>query len=105
MADQDTTHAEAARKRLAEEQKVTDRIKADAAARLKGKPTPTQEENDLAALGQSFVGQEHEPDGSDLDPNVRQVEGRHLEHSRGGGYQTRQSTAQHRSSASSSSSS
>ena len=63
MAD-DTT--ETAKKKLAEERKVSDKVKADFAERAKGKPTPTQEENDLAALGAHIT--EHEPDGSDPDP-------------------------------------
>jgi hypothetical protein len=90
MAEQQDTATENARKRLAEEKKVSDKVKADAAERLKGKPTPTQEENDLAALGAHIV--EHEPDGSDLDPNVRQIEAGKPS---GAPYQTRQSTAQH----------
>jgi hypothetical protein len=92
MADNEAT--EAAKKKLAEERKVSDKVKADFAQRAKGKPTPTQEENDLAALGATFT--EHEPDGSDPDPNVR-----HVEAEKPGGYQTRHQTAapqaQHRS--------
>jgi hypothetical protein len=57
---------------------------------MKGKPTPTQEENDLAVLGAPVF--EKEDDGSGPDPNVR-----HVEANKPGTYQTRQSTAQHRS--------
>jgi hypothetical protein len=84
MANQSPEN-EAAAKQLAVEQQTTNRIKADYLERMKGKPTPTQEENDLAALGAHF--HEHEADGSDPDPNVKVSEptspGR-------GGYQTRQ---------------
>jgi hypothetical protein len=84
MADDPAT--ENAKKQLAESKKVTEKMKQDAAERLKGKPTPTQEENDLAALGAHI--HEHEPDGSDPDPNVR-----HVEADKAQGYQTRQHTA------------
>ena len=53
------------------------------ADRTKGKPTPTQEENDLAAHGAHFL--EHEDDGSGPDPfNTRSMEAKP-----GGGYETR----------------
>ena len=57
-----------AQKQLAEERKAVERLHAEFAQRTKGKPTPTQEENDLAALGAHIL--EHESDGSDPDPNV-----------------------------------
>lgn len=62
------------------------------AERTKGRPTPTQEENDEAAvqLGK-FTGGEHSADGSDPDPSG-QVS-RHLEGRPGGGYATRSHTA------------
>jgi hypothetical protein len=82
----------AAAKQLAEERKYSDASKAEYQARMKGKPTPTQEENDLAALGAHFA--EHEPDGSDPDPynNPSQMT-KVSEPTKpsGGGYQTRQS--------------
>jgi hypothetical protein len=54
------------------------------AARTKGKPTPTQAENDEAALGKYIA--EHEADGADLEPVAK-----HMEAKPGGqGYQTRQ---------------
>ena len=55
-------------------------------ARTKGKPTPTQVENDEAALGKYIA--EHEADGGDLDPVAKHMEGKP-----GGGYQTRQTQA------------
>jgi hypothetical protein len=67
---------EAAKKRLAEENKLREKSAAEYAERMKGKPTPTQEENDLAALGHTFV--EHEDDGSKhetpLNERTRQLE-------------------------------
>lgn len=57
--------------------------------RTKGRPTPTQEENDEAALGKHIM--EHSADGSDPDPS--EVQRRHLEAGPGGGYTTRQSQA------------
>jgi hypothetical protein len=68
MADQVQHENEAAKQQLTEERKVSDKTRADFIERTKGKPTPTQEENDLAVLGAHF--HEHEPDGSELDPNV-----------------------------------
>jgi hypothetical protein len=59
----------------------------------KGKPTPTQDENDRAACGEGFV--EHEDDGSGPDPYAqenRQSTAEPTSHS--GGYATRQSTAE-----------
>ena len=63
-------HEEATKKRLADEQKAREKAQAeqrDASSAVK--PTPTQEENDLAASGVHVV--EHEPDGSPPDPGVR----------------------------------
>jgi hypothetical protein len=94
MAEERNTGMEAAKKQLAEERKLTERSREEFAERTKGKPTPTQEENDLHALGANF--HEHEPDGSPLDPFVnqtRQHETKHLEAEKpekGSGYQTRQ---------------
>jgi hypothetical protein len=68
MADQPQHENEVAKRQLAEDQKATEKSRQDFVERTKGKPTPTQEENDLAVLGAHF--HEHEPDGSDLDPNV-----------------------------------
>lgn len=61
------------------------------ARRTKGKPTPTQVENDEAKLGKHFM--QHEPDGSDPEGETEQ---RAMHGSSGGSYQTRQSTPQHR---------
>ena len=91
MADDAAT--EQAKKQYEEEKKVTEKVRADSAARLKGKPTPTQEENDLAALGAHIL--EHESDGSDPDPGLTPAATKHLEasQSRPQTYQTRQQTA------------
>ena len=79
---------EAAAKLLAEERKATEKSRQDFLDRMKGKPTPTQEENDLAALGAHF--HEHEPDGADPDPYAaKQSEPRKPA---AGGYSTRQVT-------------
>jgi len=62
---------EAAKKRLADEKAAREKIAQDAPEAPK--PTPTQEENDLAALGVHVP--EHEPDGSPLqDPFAQQLE-------------------------------
>jgi hypothetical protein len=84
MADDPAT--EAAKKRLAEERELQEKSRAEYAERQKGKPTPTQEENDIAALGGHVL--EHEDDGSGPEPGVqtRQSEAKRPS---GGGYQTR----------------
>jgi hypothetical protein len=85
MADNEAT--EAAKKRLTEEREITEVSRREYAERAKGKPTPTQEENDLAALGAHLV--EKEEDGSPPDPNVRQTKQSEPNKPVGGGYQTR----------------
>lgn len=54
---------------LARTKEARDRSWAQYEVLMQGKPTPTQEENDLAALGAHVT--EKEPDGSALDPNQR----------------------------------
>jgi hypothetical protein len=75
------------------EKQVSEHIRKDAQERLsRGRPTPTQEENDRAALGEHVF--EKEDDGSGPDPNVVEREKRDrergMEPGKGGGYQTRQ---------------
>lgn len=71
MADQEHHHdpkqrEEATRKRLADEKAAREKAQAAQLASMEGvKPTPTQEENDLAASG---VQIELEPDGSPEQP-------------------------------------
>jgi hypothetical protein len=65
---------------------VAERIRSEYAERMKGRPTPTQEECDMAMLGAHIL--HHDDDGSGPDLNVKA-----LEASRGSGYQTRQATA------------
>ena len=84
MADDAT---EAAKKRLAEEREATEKSRQDFAERMKGKPTPTQEENDLAALGAHIT--EHEEDGSGPDPSLTKTAEAKKP---AGSYQTRQVT-------------
>jgi len=92
LADNPAT--EAAKKAVEADKKLLERSRAEYAARTKGKPTPTQEENDLAVCGAHIIA--HEPDGSDPDPNVLggPVENRHVEAHRPQTYQTRQHKAE-----------
>jgi hypothetical protein len=64
------------------------------AARTKGKPTPTQEENDRAAMGEHIL--EHEADGSDVQEplGVPPAGSKQLGAKPAGGYQTRQAQPQ-----------
>ncbi|WP_028164117.1 hypothetical protein [Bradyrhizobium elkanii] len=64
MTDQANEQREAAKKKLAEAREARDK---ESERMAKAKPTPTQEENDLARLG-VYVG-EHEDDGSGPDPH------------------------------------
>jgi hypothetical protein len=95
MADQ----AEAAARKQATETRaeVDKRTKETMERMAKSKPTPTQEENDLAKLGVHVP--DKEDDGSGPDPSTNLVQQRHSEAkpAGGGGYQTRHSTAEHRS--------
>jgi hypothetical protein len=85
----DDAATENAKKVLAEEQKATEKSRADFASRSKGKPTPTQEELNMSALGAHIL--EHEEDGSDPDPNIQT---RHMEASPSSGRQSSYSTKQ-----------
>jgi hypothetical protein len=75
MAEHEDDSTVNAKKRLADEKKLSDRSRAEYAERMKGKPTPTQEENDLAALGAHIA--HHEEDGSDPDPHGQTVPDQH----------------------------
>jgi hypothetical protein len=89
MADTKTDARQAEdKKRLAAEREAREKA---ARERKRGRPTPTQDEADLAALGHH---PELSPDGSEEEkPAGHQT--RHMEPaSGGGGYQTRQSTPQ-----------
>jgi hypothetical protein len=91
MADQELS--EAAKQRLAGQREAVQRSHAEFAQRTKGRPTPTQEENDQAAMGKRF--EKLSEDGSDPDLGAVPVEHRQMEGRAGerGSYQTRQSTA------------
>jgi len=84
----DNPAEKAAREQLEKDREVLERSRAEFAERTKGKPTPTQEENDLAVLGAPVF--EKEDDGSGPDPNINP---RHQEGRPGGTYQTRHATA------------
>jgi hypothetical protein len=82
----DDPQTEAAKKAVADDKKLSDKSRAEFVERTKGKPTPTQEENDLAVCGAHIL--EHEPDGSDPDPNVKSLEA-DKSHAKPQSYQTR----------------
>lgn len=83
--------SQAARKQLADDKEAM-KAQQEQRDKNKGTPTPTQEEADLLKLGEHPDLAE---DGSAEDPNVGFGVTRHMEGSKGGGYATRQSTAQH----------
>lgn len=89
MAENDTT--EAAKRQLAVEREATEKSRAEYAERAKGKPTPTQEENDIAMLGGHIA--EHEDDGSGPDPHNKALQGSKQSEAQkpSGDYATRQS--------------
>src|SRR5262245_35016627 len=84
----DDANTENAKRQLQLDREALEKSRAEFAERTKGKPTPTQEENDLAALGAPVF--EKEDDGSGPDPNIH----RHQEGRPGGQYQTRHTVAQ-----------
>ena len=60
---------EATKKRLADEKAHREKARAEQQEAMKDvKPTPTQEENDLAAMGEHII--EHEHDGSPYEGDV-----------------------------------
>jgi hypothetical protein len=87
--------AEAARKRVADARENAKKSHEDYAERMAGKPTPSQEENDLAAEGAHII--EHDADGSPPDPHGGPIQGRAMEAkpTSGGshGYETRATTS------------
>ncbi len=86
MTDNEQTTA--AKKRLADERAARDKANEAQAKMATGvKPTPTQEENDLAAMGVHLM--EHEHDGSP-DPNEAQT--KQAEAGGRGSYKTRTTT-------------
>lgn len=87
MADDKAT--ENAKKLAAEGKEARAKQDEQRAAMAKGKPTPTQEENDIAILGGH---PELEADGSGPDPHLT----RNVEAGKPGAYQTRATSAQHR---------
>ena len=69
MTDHRNDQSEATKKRLADEKAAREKKRAEQRDAMAGvKPTPTQEENDMAASGEHVT--EHDADGSPPDPNV-----------------------------------
>ena len=84
----ETPATEAAKKQYAADKEAAEQAHAEFAARAKWRPTPTQEELDHTMLGAHITM--HDDDGSGPEPwNMRA-----LEAAKGGGYTTRQVTAQ-----------
>lgn len=83
----DDLQTENAKRQLAADNELLQRSRGEYADRMKGKPTPTQAENDMAMLGAPVF--EKEDDGSGPDLGVRSLEGRPA-----AGYQTRSAQAQ-----------
>jgi hypothetical protein len=85
MADQNDPHRENRERLLREGEEAAENSRKEFKERTQGKPTPTQEENDRAKLGEHIL--EHERDGSPEDPYHQ----RNLEAQRGArtGYETR----------------
>jgi len=79
---------EAVKKALEADRVISDRSRAEAAERLRGRPTPTQEENDRAKLGEHILT--HEDDGSGPDLNSEEYKKKHAQaSSTGASYSTR----------------
>jgi hypothetical protein len=96
QAEAEKKRHEDTKKKLADERAARDKAsKESAKAAGDVKPTPTQEENDLAASGVPVA--EHEDDGSGPDPNSAQAKEAKQSEAKPaaakGGYATRQTTA------------
>jgi hypothetical protein len=91
----DTEQTTAAKKRLADERAARDKANEAHAKTATGtKPTPTQEENDLAAMGVHVVEHEHDGSADPNEPQDKQAKAKHSEAAKGerGSYQTRAAT-------------
>jgi hypothetical protein len=86
-------HADDTRKKLGEERQAREKAgKEHAKAAGEIKPTPTQEENDLAASGVHVM--EKEDDGSGPDPNApAATKDKQMAADKPAGYQTRTASA------------
>lgn len=86
--------SEHAKRQMGTQRAAAEKSREEFAQRTKGKPTPTQDENDRAKMGETFA--EHEHDGSDIDEGAVPLEHRHMQSggASGGTYQTRQATPQ-----------
>jgi hypothetical protein len=86
----DTEQTAAAKKKLADDKTAREKAsKEREKAAADTTPTPTQEENDLAAMGVHIP--EHADDGSGPDPNVPQAKDKQVEANKPkAGYTTRQ---------------
>jgi hypothetical protein len=94
MTDPNQATNDAAKKQFAEDKAARAKQDEQRERNMKGKPTPTQEENDLAVLGAHIT--EHEDDGSGPDPNqTKQIEPD--KQPARGGYATRASSPVHES--------
>ena len=82
----------ATKRHLAALQENLEKSRAEYAERMKGKPTPTQKENDMAIMGHPVFNKE--PDGSGPDLANRTVEPEAPKPT--ATYQTRQATAARR---------
>jgi hypothetical protein len=95
MADEQNREAqntERARQLLAEERKVSDRAREEYAERMKGRPTPTQDENDRAACGEHIAKHDDDGSGPELSWGPHQRKTLEADRPAGGAYQTRQAS-------------
>jgi hypothetical protein len=91
MAEKDDAVAAAAKEHVKKSTEAKAKAVEEATKRMSGRPTPTQEECDLAAVGQTV--QHKEDDGSGPDPYISRTLGAVSPSSHGGGYHTRQQHA------------
>jgi hypothetical protein len=80
-------HKQAAEEQLSKESEVRQKHQAEATKRMESRPTPTQKENDLAALGVHL--ESHEDDGSGGDIGVDLTRRTYEPVTTTGGYRTR----------------
>jgi hypothetical protein len=90
----DTEQMTAAKKKLADERAARDKAnEAQAKMATTVKPTPTQSENDLAAMGVHVAEHEHDGSADPNEPQDKQAEAKHAEAAKPrAGYTTRAAT-------------
>ena len=82
-----------AKKQMAADKQAHDKVLQQHKEMEKWRPTPTQDENDMAKMGIHVLNKADDGSGPDQNAHTRFAESRHLEGGRGSDYETRQTSA------------